>query len=61
MFFFGGTNSVPRPYSAHLPAWQIFAQIAVFFVIILGISLAWLTIEMMLRARPAWRRANLGS
>lgn len=58
MFFLSGSDSVPRRYAAHLPQWQVFAQIAIPFVIILAIGIAWLTIEMLLRFKAAWQRTG---
>lgn len=49
MFFVGGALSVPRRYALYLiPAWQSTAQIAVPFVLILAVSIGWLTAEMVL-------------
>lgn len=58
MFFLSGANSVPRRYAVHLPEWQGFAQIAVPFVIVLGISIGWLGIEMLTRLKSAWQEAK---
>jgi cytochrome c oxidase subunit 1 len=59
MFFVAGAHSVPRRYAVHLPEWQIFARIAVPFVVLLALALAWLTGDMLRRLRPAWRRTNV--
>ncbi len=58
MFFLSGANSVPRRYAAHLPQWQIFARVAVPFVIILGIGVGWLALEVLMRLGPAWQRTQ---
>ena len=59
MFFVAGAHSVPRRYAVHLPEWQVFARVAVPFVILLGLALAWLTVDMLVRLRPAWRRTGV--
>ena len=58
MFYFAGANSIPRRYAEHLPEWQIFALIAVPFVIILAVGIGWLAYEMLTRLRPAWQRTR---
>jgi cytochrome c oxidase subunit 1 len=58
MFFFSGANSVPRRFAVHLPEWQGFAQVAVVFVVILALALAWVTIEVFRSVKPAWQRAQ---
>jgi cytochrome c oxidase subunit 1 len=58
MFFVAGAHSVPRRYAVHLPEWQIFARVAVPFVLLLTLALAWLTVDMLARLRPAWRRTG---
>ncbi len=58
MFFFSGANSVPRRFAVHLPQWQGFAQVAVVFVVILTLALAWVTIEVFRSIKPAWQRAR---
>lgn len=55
MFFAEGANSVPRRYPVHLPQWQLYALIAVPFVLLIALSLAWLTWDMVSRLGPAWR------
>lgn len=55
MFFVAGANSVPRRYAVHLPQWQEYARIAVPFVIVLAIGLAWLSWDVGVRLRGAWR------
>ena len=55
MFFAEGANSVPRRYPVHLPEWQVYARIAVPFVVLIALSLAWLTWDMVSRLGPAWR------
>lgn len=59
MFFVAGAHSVPRRYAVHLPQWQIFARVAVPFVVLLAFALAWLTIDMLTRLGPAWRRTSV--
>ncbi|HEY9516676.1 MAG TPA: cbb3-type cytochrome c oxidase subunit I [Gemmatimonadaceae bacterium] len=54
MFFVAGANSVPRRYAVHLPQWQEYARIAVPFVIVLAIGLAWLGLSIAVRLREAW-------
>lgn len=58
MFFFSGANSVPRRFAVHLPEWRGFAQVAVIFVLVLAVSLAWLAYETLRRVKPAWRQAH---
>jgi cytochrome c oxidase subunit 1 len=60
MFFVAGANSVPRRYAVHLPQWQEYARIAVPFVIVLAIGLAWLTWDVGVRLRGAWRGTYAG-
>jgi cytochrome c oxidase subunit I len=55
MFFAEGANSVPRRYPVHLPQWQLYARIAVPFVVLIAVSLAWLAWDMVSRLGPAWR------
>jgi cytochrome c oxidase subunit I len=55
-FFVSGAESIPRRYATHLPAWQIIAQAAVPFVLILTLGIAWLAIEMLRQLGPAWRQ-----
>ncbi len=59
MFFVAGAHSVPRRYAVHLPQWQIFARVAVPFVLLLALALAWLTFDMLARLRRAWRRTSV--
>jgi cytochrome c oxidase subunit 1 len=59
MFFVAGAHSVPRRYAVHLPQWQIFARVAVPFVLLLAFALAWLAIDMLTRLGPAWRRTSV--
>jgi len=59
MFFVAGAHSVPRRYAVHLPEWQIFARVAVPFVGLLALALAWLAVDMLARLRPAWRRTSV--
>ena len=58
MFFVAGAHSVPRRYAVHLPEWQIFARVAVPFVVLLALALAWLAVDMLARLPPAWRRTG---
>lgn len=55
MFFAEGANGVPRRYPVHLPQWQLYARIAVPFVVLIALSLVWLTWDMVSRLGPAWR------
>ena len=59
MFFVAGAHSVPRRYAVHLPEWQIYARVAVPFVGLLALALAWLAVDMLARLRPAWRRTSV--
>lgn len=59
MFFVAGAHSVPRRYAVHLPQWQIYARVAVPFVLLLAAALAWLTVDMLVRLGPAWRRTRV--
>ncbi len=54
-FFLSGLQSVPRRYAEHSAAWQVLGQVAVPFVLLLGIAFLGLLI-LGLRAVPAaWR------
>lgn len=55
MFFVAGANSVPRRYAVHLPQWQPYARVAVPFVVLLALSLAWLSWDIGTRFGAAWR------
>ncbi len=55
MFFVAGGNSVPRRYAVHLPEWQVYARIAVPFVILLALGLAWFSWDLGTRFLAAWR------
>lgn len=55
MFFISGARGVPRRFALHLPEWQTYATIAVPFVIVEMIGLAWIVLEIAGRTRPAWR------
>jgi len=55
MFFVSGANSVPRRFAVHLPEWQVYARIAVPFVVLLALSLAWLSWDLATRFGSAWR------
>ena len=55
MFFVAGANSVPRRYAVHLAQWQGYARIAVPFVVLLALSLAWLSWDIGARFGAAWR------
>jgi cytochrome c oxidase subunit 1 len=55
MFFVSGANSVPRRFAVHLPQWQIYGRIAVPFVVLLALSLAWISWDLGTRMRSAWR------
>jgi len=61
MFFLSGAAGVPRRYAAHLPQWQPFARIAVSFVVLLSLALAWLAVDVVTRLRPAWVGAGTGT
>ncbi|QLQ06136.1 MAG: cbb3-type cytochrome c oxidase subunit I [Anaerolineae bacterium] len=58
MFFFAAADSVPRRYAIHLPEWQIFAKIAVPFVLLITLSLLWLIADMARAIGPAWRNVK---
>jgi cytochrome c oxidase subunit 1 len=60
MFFVSGANSVPRRFAVHLPQWQIYGRIAVPFVVLIALSLAWISWDLGARMRSAWR-ATLNS
>ncbi|MCX7622852.1 MAG: cbb3-type cytochrome c oxidase subunit I [Thermomicrobium sp.] len=54
-FFFSGLQSVPRRFAVHLAAWQGLAQLAVPFVVLLGVAFVGLAV-LAVRALPcAWR------
>ncbi|MCS7177652.1 MAG: cbb3-type cytochrome c oxidase subunit I, partial [Candidatus Kapabacteria bacterium] len=54
-FFLSGLQSVPRRYAEHLAAWHGLAQVAVPFVVLLGVAFVGLAV-LALRAVPAaWR------
>jgi cytochrome c oxidase subunit 1 len=55
MFFVSGANSVPRRFAVHLPEWQVYARMAVPFVLLLALSLAWLSWDLATRFGSAWR------
>jgi cytochrome c oxidase subunit 1 len=55
MFFVAGANSVPRRYAVHLAQWQVYARVAVPFVVLLALSLAWLSWDIGARLGAAWR------
>jgi cytochrome c oxidase subunit I len=55
MFFVSGANSVPRRFAVHLPEWQVYARVAVPFVLLLALSLAWLSWDVATRFGSAWR------
>jgi cytochrome c oxidase subunit 1 len=55
MFFVAGANSVPRRFAVHLAEWQVYARIAVPFVVLLALSLAWLSWDIGARLGAAWR------
>lgn len=55
MLFVAGGNSVPRRYAVHLPQWQVYARVAVPFVILLALGLAWFSWDLGTRFRAAWR------
>jgi cytochrome c oxidase subunit 1 len=55
-FFVSGAEGIPRRYAMYLPAWQIIAQAAVPFVLILAVGIAWLAVEMLRELRPAWHQ-----
>ena len=61
VFFLEGAYSVPRRYAVHDAAWQGYARVAIPFVVLIGIALAWLGGEILARLGPAWRRTRLGS
>ena len=55
MFFFAGADSVPRRYAVYLSGWKIYAEIAVPFVVLIGISLLWLMADMSRGIGRAWQ------
>ncbi len=55
MFYFAGGHSIPRRFATYLPDWNIYAQIAVPFVVLLAFSLLWLSAEMVRGLKRAWR------
>jgi cytochrome c oxidase subunit 1 len=55
MFFVAGANSVPRRYAVHLAQWQLYARVAIPFVIVLALGLAWLSWDLARRFMAAWR------
>ncbi len=61
MFFLSGADSVPRRFAAHLPEWQRYARWAVPFVLLIAAALLWLTLDMIGRLAPAWRRTRAES
>lgn len=58
MFFFAGADSVPRRYSTYLDDWKIYAEIAVPFVVLIGISLLWLMADTARGFGRAWQRIS---
>jgi cytochrome c oxidase subunit I len=58
MFFIAGANSVPRRYAVHPAQWQIYPRIAVPFVLLLAVSLTWLTWIVLRNLGPAWRETR---
>lgn len=55
MLFAAGANSVPRRYAVHLAQWQVYARVAVPFVVVLALGLAWLSWDLATRFMAAWR------
>ena len=55
VFFISGANSIPRRFAVHLPQWQPYARIAVAFVVLIALSLAWISWDLGTRMRSAWR------
>jgi len=55
MFFVAGANSVPRRYAVHLVQWQMYARVAIPFVVVLALGLAWLSWDLATRFMAAWR------
>jgi len=58
MFFLSGAAGVPRRFAAHVPQWQPFARVAVPFVLLLALALAWLAVDVLARLRLAWAGAE---
>lgn len=58
MFFFSGADGVPRRYAIHLAGWEIYAEIAVPFVLLIALSLLWLIADMSRGLGRAWRRIS---
>jgi cytochrome c oxidase subunit 1 len=52
--FVAGASSVPRRFAVHLPEWQIWAKLAVPFVVVEAVGLGWIVIEIAGRLRAAW-------
>jgi len=54
-FFLSGLQSVPRRYPVHIPEWQGLAQLAVPFVLLLGIAFLGLAMYVLGSVASAWR------
>jgi hypothetical protein len=58
MFLASGASSIPRRYAVHFPEWQIFASIAVPFIILIGVGVIWIGYVMLSRVPRAWERTR---
>ncbi|MEB2333752.1 MAG: cbb3-type cytochrome c oxidase subunit I [Anaerolineaceae bacterium] len=58
VFFFSGADSIPRRYAVHLPEWNLYAAIAVPFVLLTIFSLLWIIADMIRGLRGAWRNTG---
>jgi cytochrome c oxidase subunit 1 len=58
MFYFAGGHSIPRRYATRLPDGRIYPQVAVPFVVLLALSLLWLSVEMLRGLKRAWRQTR---
>lgn len=56
LLFVAGADSVPRRWAVHLPEWQPLAAWSIPFVILQILGLGWISIELLQRLGPAWRR-----
>jgi cytochrome c oxidase subunit 1 len=54
LFFVAGATGVPRRFAVHLPQWQLWAKLAVPFVLVEALGLAWIALEIAGRFRAAW-------
>ncbi|HXQ29663.1 MAG TPA: cbb3-type cytochrome c oxidase subunit I [Gemmatimonadales bacterium] len=59
VFFLEGAHSIPRRYAVHEADWQGYARVAIPFVVLMVIALAWLGAEILARIGRAYRRTRL--